>query len=84
VIKLEEKLNKEKAMGKDWKTKIKKMESDLMEMGVKTDSKNSVKKMLEEKDKTISSLKEQLKILVVNHPQTEELLTLQEEVNSLQ
>ena len=40
--------------------------------------------MLEENDKTISSLNKQLKILVADHPQTKELLTLQEEVNPLQ
>ena len=54
-----------------------------MAMGVKPDSKNPKNKLLEEKDKTISSLKKQLKIPVVDHPQIEELLTLQEEVNSL-
>ena len=57
VIELEEQLKKEKAMGKYWQTQIKKRESHLMEMGVKPDSQKSIKKLLEEKDKTISSLK---------------------------
>lgn len=37
-------------MGKAWETQIKKLEEDLMEMGVKTDSKKHVKKLLEVKD----------------------------------
>ena len=83
-IKLEEQLKKEKAIEKSWQTQIKKLEVDLMEMGVKPDNKKPAKKLLEEKDKTISSLKKQLKICVVDHPQMEELLTFQEEANSLQ
>ena len=42
-------------MGKAWKNQIKKMEADLMEIGVKPNSQKSIKKLLEEKDKTISS-----------------------------
>ena len=45
--------------------------------------KNSDKKFLEEKDKTISSLKKQLKIPITDHPQTKELLTLHKQVDSL-
>lgn len=55
-----------------------------MEIRVKLDSQKLGKKLLEEKYKTITSLKKQVKIPVINHPQTEELLSLQEEVNSLQ
>ena len=40
--------------------------------------------MLEERDKIISSLKKHLKIYVASHPQIEELLALQEQVNSLE
>jgi FtsZ-binding cell division protein ZapB len=39
---------------------------------------------LEEKDKTIQSLKNKIKIVVVDHSQTEELLTLQREKYSFQ
>ena len=55
-----------------------------MEIGVNPDSQESVKKLLEEKDKMNTSLKKQLKIPVADHPQTKELLSLQGEVNSLQ
>ena len=71
-------------MGKSWKTKLKKMEVYLMEIGVNENSQKSIRKLLEEKDKTISSLKKHLKIYVASHPQIEKLLTLQEEVNSLE
>ena len=83
VIKLEQQSRKEKAMGKSWQTQIKKLEAYLMEMEVKPDSNKHVKKLLEEKDKTTNSLKKQLKMHVAYNPQTEEFLTLQEEVNSL-
>ena len=83
VTKLEEQLKKEKAMGKAWKTKIKKLEADLMETGVNSDSQKSVKKLLEEKDKMMTSLKKQLKIPATDHPQIEELISFQEEVSSL-
>ena len=63
-------------MGKSWQTQIKKLKEYLMEMGVNPDSQKSVKKLLDEKDKTISYLKKRLKILVEDHPQIEELLTL--------
>ena len=75
VTKLEEQLKKEKAMGKAWKTKIKKLEADLMETGVNSDSQKSVKKLLEEKDKMMTSLKKQLKIPATDHPQIEELIS---------
>ena len=84
VIKIEKQLKNEKTMGKSWQTQIKKIEANLMEMGVKPDNKNPTKKLLEEKDKTIISLKKELKILVAYHPQTKEFLTLQEEFNYLQ
>ena len=50
----------------------------------KSDSKKSAKKLLEENVKTISSLKKQLKIPITDHPQIEELFTLQKQVGSLQ
>ena len=57
-------------MGKYWQAQIKKMEEDLMEIGVKIHSQKSIKKLLEGKDKTITYLKKQLKIPIVDHPQT--------------
>ena len=70
VSKLEKKLKKKKAMNKGWQVQIKKLEIDLMVVGKKSDNKKPTKKVLEEKDKTIISLKKQLKILVTDHPQT--------------
>ena len=57
-------------MGEAWKTQIKKLEADLMEIGMNLDSKKSIKNLLEQKDKTITSLKKQLKIFVVDHTPT--------------
>jgi hypothetical protein len=65
-------------MGESWKTQIKMLEVNMMEMGVKPDRQKSIKKLLEEKDKTITYLKKQLKIPVADHPQTKELLALEE------
>jgi hypothetical protein len=41
--------------------------------------KQSVKNLLDEKEKVIKSLKKQLKIPVIDHPQTEDLVVLQKE-----
>ena len=76
VEKLEEQLKKEKAMSKAWKTQVKKLEEDLLEKGIQLGTKNPIKKLLEEKDKTIQSLKKKLKIPITDHHQTEELLVL--------
>ena len=70
-------------MNKGWQVQIKKLKIDLMDVRKKTDNKKHVKKLLEEKDKTVSSFKKQLKIPVTDHPQTKELLTLQKQVESL-
>ena len=55
-----------------------------MKIWLNEDSQKSIKKLLEERDKIISSLKKHLKIYVASHPQIEELLALQEQVNSLE
>ena len=57
-------------MIKGWQVQIKKLEIDLMVVGKKLDSKKPAKKLLEEKDKTIRSVKKQLKIPVTEYPQT--------------
>ena len=84
VTKLEQQLKKERAMGKSQKTQYKKLELDLMKVGLKPDSKKIVKNLLEEKDKVITSLKKKLKIPMGDHPQTKELHYLHKEVDSLQ
>lgn len=57
-------------MIKGWQVQIKKLEIDLMVVQQKSDSKKPAKKLLEEKDKPISSLKKQLKIPITDHPKT--------------
>jgi molecular chaperone DnaK (HSP70) len=84
VEKLEEQLKKEKAMSKAWQTQVMKLEANLLAKGIQPRTKQPIKKLLEEKDKTIQSLKKKLKILVTDHPQTEELLVLQRERDSYQ
>ena len=58
---------------------MKSYENELITVGVQSNEKQSVKKLLDEKEKVIKSLKKQLKIPVTNHPQTEELVELQKE-----
>ena len=76
VSKLKDQIKREKTMSKGWKNKIKKLEVDLVAFGGKSSEKKSAKKLLEEKDKTIQSLKKQLKIPDSDHPQTRELVVL--------
>lgn len=84
MVILEEKLKNEKAMTKGYKTLIKKLKEYLIVVGVNSGSKHPVKKLLEDKDKTIQSLKKKLKIPTIDHTQTEELLTLQREKHYFQ
>ena len=57
VSKLEDQLKKKKAMNKGWKIQVKKLEMDLTDVRKMLDSKKPVKKLFDEKDKTINSLK---------------------------
>ena len=79
VERLEKQLKKEKTMTGAWQTQVKSYENELIAIGVQPKEKQSVKKLLDEKEKVIKSLKKQLKIPVTDHPQTEELITLQKE-----
>ena len=79
INRLEKQLKKEKGMSKDWFTQVKSFEVDLIEVGVNPQEKKPVKRLLEEKDKTIQSLKKILKIPIIDHPQTEEMMMLQKE-----
>ena len=63
-------------MSKGWRNQIKKLEVDLTAIVGKSSEKKSAKKLLEEKKKTILSLKKKLKILDSDHPHTQELLVL--------
>ena len=83
VERLEKQLKKEKAMSRAWKTLVKSYENVLIVAKLQPKEKHSVKKLLDEKEKVIKSLKKQLKILVTDHPQTEELVLLQKERDDL-
>ena len=71
-------------MSKGWKNQIKKLEVDLVAVEGKYGEKKSTKKLLKEKNKTIQSLKKQLKISDSDHPQAQKLLVLQKERDELQ
>lgn len=58
---------------------MKSYENELIFVGLQPKEKQSVKKLLDEKEIFIKSLKKQLKIPVTDHPQTEELVVLQNE-----
>ena len=79
VERLKKQLKREKAMSKSLKTQVKSYENELIVVGLKPKEKQSVKKLLDEKEKVIKSLKKQLKIPVTDHLQTEELVVLQRE-----
>ena len=77
VIKLEEQVKREKVASKGWKTQVKKLETDLVNIGSKHNEKKSNKKIIYEKDKLIESLQKKLKGFVTDHPQTEEIMVIQ-------
>ena len=77
VIKLEEQIKREKVASKGWKTQVKKLETDLVNLGSKPNEKKSNKKLIEEKDKLIEILQRNLKGSTTNHPQTEEIMVIQ-------
>ena len=77
VVKLEEQIKGEKAASKGWKVQVKKLETDLVNLGSKPNQKKSNKKFIDEKDKLIQSLQKKLKSFVTDHPQTEEIMVVQ-------
>ena len=68
VIKLEEQIKGEKVASKGWKTQVKKLEADLVNLGLVPTEKKSNQKLIEEKDKIIESLQKKLKGVPSNHP----------------
>ena len=83
VSKMEEQIKREKEASKGWKTQAKKLENDLIGAGSSTSDKKANKKLLDEKDKLIESLQKKLKGTPAEHPQTEEILVIQAEKESL-
>ena len=83
VIKLEEQVRREKDASKGWKTLVKKLEADLVNLGSVPTKKKSNKKLIEEKDELIESLQKKLKGAASDHPQTEEIMVIQSENDQL-
>ena len=77
VIKLEERIMREKVASKGWRTQVKKMETYLVNLGSKTNEKKSNKNLIEEKDKLSETLQKKLKGSTIDHPQTEEIMVIQ-------
>jgi hypothetical protein len=59
------------------------MEVDLVNLSSVPNEKKSNKKLIEEKDKLIENLKNKLKGFVSDHPQTEEIMVIQEKNEDL-
>jgi hypothetical protein len=70
ALKLEGQLRQEKASNRSWQTQVKRLESE---------GPQGVKNSLEEKDKLIQSLKKKIKMSATEHPQTTELVSLEQE-----
>ena len=77
IVQLEGKLKQEREANKIWKTKIEKLEVDLIVVGEDPKDSHPIKKLLDDKEKTIQALKKKLKIPRTEHVQIEELVTLQ-------
>ena len=56
---------------------VKKLETDLVNLGSKPNEKKSNKNFIDKKDKLIESLQKKMKGFVTNHPQTEEIMVVQ-------
>ena len=76
VVKLEEQIKREKVASKGWKVQVKKLETDLVNLGSKPNEKKSNKKLIDEKDKLIESFEKKLKGFVTDHPWTEEIMVI--------
>ena len=76
MIKLEEHFKREKVASKGWKTKVKKLEADLVNLGSVPTEKKSNKKLIEENNKLIESLQKKLKGVASDHPQTEKIMVI--------
>ena len=63
-------------MSRAWQTQVKTHENELIVARIQPKEKQLVKKLLDEKEKVIKSLKKKLKIPVIDHPETEELVEI--------
>ena len=81
--KLEEQLRREKVASKGWEIQVKKLEADLVAQGSKHKENKAIKKLLDEKDKKIENMQKKLKILVTDHPQTDEIMAYKKKNDDL-
>ena len=70
-------MKREKETSKGWKVQVKKLENDLVVQGSKDRESKNTKKLLDDKDKKIESLQKKLKMPVIDHPQTDEIMAFQ-------
>ena len=68
VVEIEEQIKREKAASKGWKTQVKKLEVDLVNLVLVPVENKSNKKLIEEKDKLIERLQKNLKGVPSDHP----------------
>ena len=59
------------------------MEKDLVVQGSKDKEIENTRKLLDDKDKQIESLQKKLKMLVTDHPQTDEIMAFQKKKEDL-
>ena len=76
---MEVQLKHERVENKANLIQIKKLQGYVVSLGTKPGNMQAAKKILEEKDNTIQVLKKKLKVHNVEHVQSSELFTLQEE-----
>ena len=67
-VNLEEQIKRENVASKGWKVQVKKMETNLVNLGSKPNGKKSNKKLIDEKDKLIESVQKKLKGSITDHP----------------
>ena len=79
VDKMEVQLKHERVENKANLIQIKKLQGDVVSLGVKPGNMKETKKLIEEKDNTIQVLKKKLKVPNAEHAQSSELFALQEE-----
>ena len=83
VAKLEEQVKREKVASKGWKFQVKKLENDLIAQGPKDKESKTTKKILDDKDKQIESLKKKLKMPVTDPPQTGDIMAYKQKNHDL-
>ena len=79
VVQLEGQLKQERETNRGWQDEIKMLEVDFVYVGVNPKYVQSIKNLLDDKEKTIQTLKKKLKIPGSKHVQTNELVSLQQE-----